>query len=493
MFLDIDFQPSQLFNSLHDLIRMAFPGYELREGRAGAEDKFLNLSGSVRGEKVLFHGQIKINGKVTEDSEGYPLSPGLEVSPQMKSWARIFIYRLLCMHLERNFNAYGILTGVRPVKIVHRLLDEGWDIESIMAKLTDKYLLTPEKARLLAQVANANRPFLLSAAEAHKQVSIFIGIPFCPSRCYYCSFPGAVLNDYDRDIVPFIDALLKEMHEIGDYIGSHGLLVQSIYIGGGTPTVLNETDLARIFDILHRKYLSGATVEVTVEAGRPDTLSLSKINLLKQAGVDRVCINPQTMNDETLRLIGRNHDRSSVVQAVEWARSSGIKHINMDLIVGLPGENAEDLKLTADRVLSLKPDNVTVHTLAVKKGSTMAEIEGKSNIPDRVIEVEQGVKFLNHFFTQHAYRPYYLYRQKHMHASMENIGYAQGDSFCIYNIQMIEERQTIIALGGGASSKFVNASDWSLTSFHNPKDPLSYIQTLDRLIACKVDKLRGLN
>ncbi|PKM77624.1 MAG: coproporphyrinogen dehydrogenase HemZ [Firmicutes bacterium HGW-Firmicutes-15] len=494
MLLKIDIQPPKLFNSLHDLIRMAFPGYELREGRYRAEDDYLALTLSELGEQVLFSGYISIKGKVTEERESYPLSlDGFDLSPQMKSRARIFIFRLLCKHLDRNFNAYGILTGVRPVKIVHRLLDEGWDVDSIVAKLVKVYLLTPEKADLLIGVANANRPFLLSAAKAQKQVSIYIGIPFCPSRCYYCSFPGAVLRDYKRDISPFLEALLKEMNVIGDYIERSGLSVQTVYLGGGTPTVLNKTDLARIFDVLHCKYISGATVEVTVEAGRPDTLSLSKLELLKQAGVDRVCINPQTMNDDTLRLIGRNHDSRSVDQAVGWARSAGIKHINMDLIVGLPGENAGHLESTAARVLDLKPDNVTVHTLAVKRGSTMAETEGRSNILDRVAEVEQGVSFLAQIFTQHGYSPYYLYRQKYMQASMENLGYAQDDGFCIYNIQMIEERQTIIALGGGASSKFVNAADWSLTSFHNPKDPNSYIQTLDRLIARKVDKLRALN
>jgi len=222
-------------------------------------------------------------------------------------------------------------------------------------------------------------------------------------------------------------------------------------------------------------------------------LSLSKLNLLKQAGVDRVCINPQTMNDDTLRLIGRSHDSTSVDQAVGWARSAGIKHINMDLIVGLPGEHAKHWKTTAAKVLKLQPDNITVHTLAVKRGSTMAEIEGKTKIFDHVNEVEQGVKYFGQVLTEHGYSPYYLYRQKYMQASMENLGYAHTDSFCIYNIQMIEERQTIIALGGGASSKFVNTADWSLTSFHNPKDPKSYIQSLNRLIARKVDKLRALN
>src|SRR5665647_1194288 len=175
MVLGIDIQPPKLFNSLHDLIRMAFPGYKLREGRYKDDDDYLALTGSELGERVLFSGSIRINGQVTEDRETYPLSPGgLDLSAQMKRWARTFIYRLLCKHLDRNFNAYGILTGVRPVKIVHRLLDEGWDFDSIVAKLEKGYLLTREKARLLVSVANANRPFLLFAAEAHKQVSIYI-------------------------------------------------------------------------------------------------------------------------------------------------------------------------------------------------------------------------------------------------------------------------------------------------------------------------------
>ncbi len=492
--LGIDIQPVKLFNSIHDLIRMAFPGYKLQKRQYKAEDDCLTLRVFEIEERMLISGSISINGKTTEDQESYPLSPGgLELSVEMKSWARIFIYRLLCKHLDRNFNAYGTLTGVRPVKIVHRLLDEGWDVDSILAKLEKRYLLTREKAGLLVGVANANRPFLLSAAEAHQKVSVYIGIPFCPSRCYYCSFPGAVLSDYEKELRPFLDALIKDMNIIGDYIKENGLSVQTIYLGGGTPTVLNETDLARVFNVLHGKYISEATVEVTVEAGRPDTLSLPKLELLKQAGVDRVCINPQTMNDDTLQLIGRNHDSRSVEQAVGWARSAGIEHINMDLIVGLPGENARHLESTAVRVLNLKPDNATVHTLAVKRGSTMAETEEKSNIMDRVIEVEQGVKFLDQFFTGQGYKPYYLYRQKYMQASMENIGYALGDSFCIYNIQMIEERQTIIGLGGGASSKFVNAADWTLSSLHNPKDPRSYAETVESLTARRVDKLRALN
>jgi len=232
---------------------------------------------------------------------------------------------------------------------------------------------------------------------------------------------------------------------------------------------------------------------VTVEAGRPDTLSPSKLNLLKQAGVDRICINPQSMNDETLRLIGRKHDSQAVAEAVEWTRSAGIRHINMDLIIGLPGENLEHYLYTAEKIVNLKPDNVTVHTLAVKRGSNLAANGANSRVLNQVAEVERGINALAEILSQHTYVPYYLYRQKYMQAPMENTGYSIPGNFCRYNIQMIEERQTIVGLGGGASSKFVNTSDWSLTSFHNPKDAHSYCQTVETLIARKVDKLRALN
>lgn len=492
--LTIDIRPNNLFNSLHDLIRMAFPGCVLQQGCYDGNGKHITITSTELEDQILFTGIIRMDGKITEDRQDYLLKPdGLDQRHRIRYLARRFVYRLLSQHLDRNFNAYGILTGVRPVKIVHRLLDDGLDGDAIIACLENEYLITPEKARLLLEVASINRPFLLSPDEAARKISIYIGIPFCPSRCYYCSFPGAVLNDYEREIGPFVDSLIKEMKIIGDYIKNNGLEVQTIYMGGGTPTVLSENDLARIFDILHCSYITRATDEITVEAGRPDTLSLSRLRLLKQAGVDRVCINPQTMNDDTLELIGRKHNCRMVIDAAEWARYAGIKHINMDIIVGLPGENREHFSTSAERILSIKPDNITVHTLAVKRGSNMVEAEGRGNSIERVAEVEWGVNFFDNIFRKRDYYPYYLYRQKYMKASMENTGYSLDDSFCIYNIQMIEERQTIIGLGGGASSKFVNASDWTLSTLHNPKDPYSYTKTVEKLTTRKVDKLRALN
>jgi oxygen-independent coproporphyrinogen-3 oxidase len=268
--------------------------------------------------------------------------------------------------------------------------------------------------------------------------------------------------------------------------------VQSIYLGGGTPTVLSMEDMYRLFDLLGQMYISPATVEITVEAGRPDTLNLAKMQQLKKLGVDRVCINPQTMNNATLMQIGRNHDMEGVMRSVGWAREAGIKNINTDLIVGLPGESLRENTYTAEKILLLQPENITVHTLAVKRGSQMAGSEkGKYNYK-RMKEVQQGVDYFSDIFRVTGYLPYYLYRQKYMQASLENVGYSLKGHFCLYNIQMIEERQTIIGLGGGGASKFINPMDWSLSSHYNPRNPESYCQTVDALVRRKVDKLIAL-
>ena len=473
---------------------MAFPEYELREGKCDNADGHIALNLIECEVGILAAGSISLGGKITKNTQEYEIkSAGLTQKPPIKHWARIFAYQLICRHLDSNFNQYGILTGVRPSKIVHRFMDEGWDGNRIKHSLENELLLSSAKASLLIDVARVNHPNLISRDEARQKLSIYIGIPFCPSRCYYCSFPGAVLRDYEREMLPYMKALLAELNVIGDFINENGWQVQTIYLGGGTPTVIADIDLDRIFTVLHHKYISPATVEITVEAGRPDTLSPERLQWLQQAGVSRVCINPQSMNDETLKAIGRRHNAQMIAEAVVWARSAGIKHINMDLIVGLPGENREHFSGSIVKVLKLKPDNITIHTLAVKRGSTMAEAEGKGNNRERIAAIEEGVNSCERLITQNGYLAYYLYRQKYMKAGLENTGYTLPGSACLYNIQMIEERQTIIGLGGGASSKFVNPLDWTLTSIHNPKDPNSYIKTVEMLSTRKVDKLRALN
>ena len=495
MLIYCDFEPEGLYDGLHELIRTAYPGAEIRrEGPCAESEMTIRIKLLQNGKKISLYGEVSSGmGKMSDEKEFGLAGDVAEEHNEARKLARVFTYGLLSKQLGRDISSYGILTGVRPVKLVHRFLDRGYDAGAVLQILQKEYLLEESKARLLLEVALNDRPYLLNKDEAEKLISVYIGIPYCPSRCYYCSFPGAVLKDYESEIAPLMKAMAKEINAMGEYIKENGISVQSIYIGGGTPTVLSEADLTRLFSLLYDKYVSEATAEITVEAGRPDTLSLSKLRTLKMLGVDRVCINPQTMNDSTLKLIGRNHDEKGVVQSVEWARQAGIKKINMDLIVGLPGEDIQENTYTAKKILKLKADNLTVHTLALKRGSLMAELEGKSRIEERLREVQKGVELFSNLFREQGYIPYYMYRQKYMKANMENIAFAMQGSFCLYNIQMIEERQTIIGMGGGAASKFVQTGDWSLSSVHNPKNPKTYCESVEKLIKRKFDKLQALN
>ncbi len=491
----LDFEPYELYESVHELIRMAFPGGEIRRAAEAEADLLFKLR-LVRGAK-----QAIMEAEIRTREDGFKWQKSLDIPAlderTVLNWAkqqvRAFCYDLLCDLTGKNINSYGILTGMRPVKLAHRLIDQGLSAEEIETRLKSEYRLTAEKACLLTEIAFANRPYQCTA-ESGNWVSVYVGIPYCPSRCYYCSFPGAVLKNYDSEIAPFMDALLCEIRTLSDCLKERGLKVQTMYLGGGTPTVLSTHHLDRLFNELFKGgWITAETAEITVEAGRPDTLDLDKLHLMKAAGVNRICINPQSMNDETLAAIGRRHDQKGVVQSLQWVREVGIEKINMDVIIGLPGEGLKENTHTANKILELRPDNITVHTLALKKGSLMSGQESSFTPQERTGQVKAGVELFSRLLREAGYIPYYLYRQKYMKASMENLGYALPGCFCLYNIQMIEERQTIIGLGGGAGSKFINSKAGTLESLYNPKNPAAYCETVQQLISRKVDKLRALN
>ncbi|MGE5405502.1 MAG: coproporphyrinogen dehydrogenase HemZ, partial [Candidatus Saccharibacteria bacterium] len=266
--------------------------------------------------------------------------------------------------------------------------------------------------------------------------------------------------------------------------------VESVYIGGGTPTVLSVEQWDGLFDKLHKLCVTSSTKEITVEAGRPDTLDESVLRVLREGGVARVCINPQTMNQSTLDLIGREHGVKQIRDAFDIARKVGFPSINMDLIVGLPGEGETEFINSLQEVMEMEPEGVTVHALARKRGSRW-DVEGVFASADAE-EVQRSIEKAFSMLGEGGYVPYYLYRQKYMAGNVENLGYSKPGSFCLYNVQVIEERQTIIGLGGGASSKFVNPGDWTLSSMYHPKDPASYLKSLETLVSRQVDMLRAL-
>ncbi|MDU4960637.1 MAG: coproporphyrinogen dehydrogenase HemZ [Sporomusaceae bacterium] len=389
---------------------------------------------------------------------------------------RLNLYWLLQAVTGGKPNAWGILAGVKPAKLVHRLLDQGCSASSVVQSLQQTFALQPEKARLLTGIALRQRPFLLNSGP-ERNVSIYIGIPFCPSRCLYCSFPAYAIPAADS-VQAFLRALFTDMAAAAATVARYGLAVQSVYIGGGTPTSLQERDLEALL-ALTAELFAGPATEFTVEAGRPDSLNDVKIELLRAYKVSRVSVNPQTMQQKTLKLIGRMHSVQDIIDTFGKIRACNIAAVNMDVIAGLPGETAADMADSMRQIAALKPDNLTVHTLALKRGSRLSEAAGRYKTPDAAVTAAM-LHIAGHTARELGMRPYYLYRQKRMAGNLENVGYALPGTECVYNIQVLAERQTILGIGPAAATKAVRPG--GLTAYYHPKDLATYISTLpDRL------------
>lgn len=378
---------------------------------------------------------------------------------------------------------WGILRGVRPAKIVHRLLDAGLTASAIGAILKNDYALSSEKADLVTQVALYQRPFLLSPEQARRAVSIYIGIPYCPTRCLYCSFPAYVLPDRET-LHCFLRALREDMKSAAFLVQRYGLNVQSVYIGGGTPTSLPADEFSSLLTLVKQLFIKTDHLEFTVEAGRPDSIDEIKIQAMQQAGVTRVSVNPQTMQRKTLKLIGRKHSVQDIINTFRQMRQYEIPVINMDLIAGLPGETAMDFADTMGKIALLKPDNITLHTLAIKKGSRLKSdlIRSGHFLPDAAT-VAKMLDTAKPYISDLGLNPYYLYRQKYMTGNLENVGYARPCTECLYNIQVMEERQSIIGIGPAAGTKAVDSRTWTLARCYHAKDVFAYIKNLDKYIA----------
>lgn len=418
--------------------------------------------------------------------------PAAERENEKKRAVKLCVYRLLCCLQNEKPGPWGILTGVRPVKIVHRLIERGYGQQEVLEVLQNDYAVAKEKADLLWEVANCQRPFLLSPLALKRRASVYIGIPFCPTRCLYCSFPGYPLARWKKWVEPFLAALLREIEAVGNEMREEGWEVQSVYIGGGTPTSLEEGQLATLLTAVRQWLFTPETGEFTVEGGRPETLTREKLALLREHAVNRLSINPQSMQDKTLKLIGRSHTARDIIEAVERARWFDFATLNMDVIVGLPGETAREVSLTMEEIKKLQPENLTVHTMAVKRASQLKEEFGLWELPPAE-EVNAMLEVARAAAREMGMFPYYLYRLKRTLGNLENVGYSLPGHESYYNIQMIEERQTIIGLGGGAGSKWFNPGNGALASSYNPKDPANYVERIEELIARKVAFLKQLS
>ncbi len=394
------------------------------------------------------------------------------------------LYLAALPHLE-TVPAWGALAGVRPTKLSTRHLLAGGSEKSADQLLKDVYFVTPERRKLAIDCS-------LSTVKAVEKlqdndVSLYVGIPFCPTRCSYCSFVSRTVGKQTQRIEPYLQALYREIAHTGKLLASSGKTVRTIYIGGGTPTTLSSAQMAQLLDTIRDTFDLSRCVEFTVEGGRPDTLDGEKLRTIRQHGADRMSINPQSMEDGVLRACGRPHTAEDILRRYREAEDAGFKAINMDLIAGLPQDSLAGFCRSLDRVAELSPGNITVHTLALKKGADL--FEKRVSLPSDG-EVSQMVDYANRTLRSLGYKPYYLYRQKYMSGSFENVGWSREGLDCLYNIYMMEEVHTILSLGGGGMNK-VNLPDGTLQRFHNPKFPEEYIEQIDTVLGQK-DKLFAL-
>lgn len=395
---------------------------------------------------------------------------------------------MLPENLIRRIPAWGTMTGVRPVKIIMEDILKEKDLNNIRKDLKEIYCLDNEKAEFAIQVA-LNEAHLLKQAGYKDSYSLYIGIPFCPSTCLYCSFTSYPFSEGLADA--YLKALVKEM-EYSSHIFKDKKL-SCIYIGGGTPVSFNARQLETLLDAVCRYFPADKSAEFTVEAGRPDSITEEKLNILHNYGAGRVSVNPQTMQQKTLDIIGRKHTVAQVAEAFKMARDAGFNNINMDLVTGLPGEGKEDFADTLSKTGKLGPDSITIHSLVIKRASKLREKiqeNGGQDIMQRASCMEEMFKMGQQFAKEHGYKPYYMYRQKNFSGctgstGQENTGYAKEGKECLYNILIMEEKQTILALGAGASTKLHNKSTGHVERIENVKNVNDYIGRIDEMIGRK--------
>ena len=409
------------------------------------------------------------NAALTDD-----VTEGRLISRAVK---RAFYHAALRLGVRKP--VWGALTGVRPGKLMERLLLDGCTDREAVRRFRAEFDVSPERAALCLETAHAT----LRAADTlgGKDVCLYIGVPFCPTRCTYCSFVSQSVEKSMKLIAPFFDALLREVEATAQAAKDAGLRCVSLYLGGGTPTTLSAEQLDALFRKLEACFSPADLREITVEAGRPDTITREKLEVLRRHNVGRISVNPQTMDDRVLDVIGRRHSAQDIVDALALTREAGGFAVNMDLIAGLPGDTAAGFRRTMDQVLALAPENITVHTLSRKRGSSLDENEAPlPSAEDVGAMLDYAAKTL----TKAGYAPYYLYRQKFMSGGFENVGWTKPGFENLYNICIMEELCSILAMGGGASTKLVAPGGKIRRSF-DPKYPKEYIENIDRICAEK--------
>lgn len=386
---------------------------------------------------------------------------------------------------------WGVLIGIRPTKIVLEMMNQGKSEDEIITIFKEDFFVREDKAKLCLDIAKIEKEMVNKDS---KNVSIYIGMPFCPTRCLYCSFTSNPIGTCKKIVEPYLETLIYEMERIKKFIKEKDLKIECVYFGGGTPTSVSEEQFEMILSNIYNNFVKDRGVrEFNVECGRPDSINEHKLRSMKRYDVNRISINPQSMNDDTLKAIGRNHTVKDVIDKFNLARKLGFENINMDIIIGLPNEDLQHVKNTCSELLRLKPDNITVHGMSVKRASKLHEqiVTGEFSIREQN-ELNEMYDETVKLAEELGMKPYYMYRQKNMMGNMENIGYTKDSKEGLYNIEIIEEKQTIIALGADAVTKVVFPQNNKIERFANIKDVREYIKRIDEKIEKKIELLEEL-
>ena len=476
---------------IRELLMAFFPGetfvHEVQDGmersvrgNLSEDRKTFAIQIVTRGERKLHIWNMSPKERAEMDVFDQPIPVDYEDRFETKNKIKRRLYVMLKAMTGKNL-PWGTLTGIRPTKIAMTKLQEGVAEEEIFRYMKETYFTSDEKIHLSIEIAKRERQ-LLSAIDYRNGYSLYVGIPFCPTTCLYCSFTSYPIGKWQGRTGLYLDALFQEL----DYVAEEkkGCTLDTVYFGGGTPTSLSPEDLDALITKLKETFDFSTVQEFTVEAGRPDSITREKLEVLKAHGVTRISINPQTMKQETLKLIGRHHTVEDVKDRFLLAREIGFDNINMDLIIGLPEEDLEDVRATMEAVKELAPDSVTVHSLAIKRAArlnTMKEVYKDLKITN----TQEMIDLTAQYAREMGLEPYYLYRQKNMAGNFENVGYAAPGKACIYNVLIMEEQQTIIGCGAGTTTKRLFPEENRIERAENVKDVEQYIERIDEMIGRK--------
>ncbi len=458
------------------LSRMFFPGLKFPAGseQPQPDEDYIRAQITVGGDKRL---EVTVSSEGVSCSENCVMAVDGDEKEAVRELSRM-LYRC-AVKCGRDELRWGTLTGVRPIKLFHSLAAQGMSEQQANDVMKREFLISDEMAGLAQQIRRTEHA--INAMSEPMGFSLYISIPFCPQRCSYCSFVSQSVDKMKGLIQPYVDKLCEEIAEFGVIASCIGLKLHTVYFGGGTPTTLSAAQLTRLFEQIERSFDLSTLLEYTVEAGRPDTIDREKLIAIKKAGVTRLSINPQTMNDEVLRTVGRKHSSEDIVEAFKLARELGFDNINMDLIAGLPGDDAESFASSLKRVLELDPDNITVHSLTLKRSSTLVEEGAAAENYRRSKETSIMVDTARRLITQSGFKPYYLYRQKNTVGSLDNTGYAKPGKEGLYNIFIMDETHTIFAAGAGAVTKLKAPYSDNIERIYNFKFPTEYLSRYEIL------------